>query len=193
MPARRFPRSSTPRRVATLSVHTSPLDQPGAGDAGGMNVYIVELARRLTALGTEVEIFTRATRSDVPPVVELAPGVLVRNVTAGPFEGLAKEDLPGQLCAVTAGVLRAEAQRDFQAAASEYSAALRLDPGFVAARASLSSVQPRPAESGHVRRASANVTAAVNNAGIGVGSSAADPAFQAAQRPVTISLEVRIP
>ena len=38
--------------------------------------------------------------------------MLVRNVTAGPFEGLAKEDLPGQLCAVTAGVLRAEAQRD---------------------------------------------------------------------------------
>ncbi|MET0741458.1 MAG: D-inositol-3-phosphate glycosyltransferase [Candidatus Nanopelagicales bacterium] len=103
---------SAPRRIAMLSVHTSPLDQPGTGDAGGMNIYIVELARRLTALGTEVEIFTRATRGDLPPVVELAPGVLVRNVTAGPFEGLAKEDLPGQLCAVTAGVLRAEAQRD---------------------------------------------------------------------------------
>ncbi len=58
---------SAPRRIAMLSVHTSPLDQPGTGDAGGMNVYIVELARRLTALGTEVEIFTRATRSDLPP------------------------------------------------------------------------------------------------------------------------------
>lgn len=108
VPVRRL----TPRRVAMLSVHTSPLDQPGTGDAGGMNVYVVELARRLAALGTEVEVFTRATRSDLPPVVELAPGVLVRHVVAGPFEGLAKEDLPGQLCAITSGVLRAEAQSE---------------------------------------------------------------------------------
>jgi D-inositol-3-phosphate glycosyltransferase len=94
-----------------LSVHTSPLDQPGTGDAGGMNVYIVETARRLAEAGVEVEIFTRATSSDQPPVTTMTPGVLVRHVTAGPFEGLAKQDLPGQLCAVTAGVLRAEAAR----------------------------------------------------------------------------------
>jgi D-inositol-3-phosphate glycosyltransferase len=105
-------RRGAPRRIATLSVHTSPLDQPGTGDAGGMNVYIVELSKRLAALGIEVEIFTRATSSDLPPQVELAPGVLVRHVTAGPFEGLSKEDLPGQLCAFTAGVLRAEAMRE---------------------------------------------------------------------------------
>ncbi len=103
--------SKLPRRVATLSVHTSPLHQPGTGDAGGMNVYIVEVAKRLAEAGVQIEIFTRATGSDLPPVVELAPGVLVRHVTAGPFEGLAKEELPAQLCAFTAGVLRAEAAR----------------------------------------------------------------------------------
>ncbi len=101
-----------PRRVAMLSVHTSPLDQPGTGDAGGMNVYVVELSRRLAALGIEVEVFTRATRSDLPPFVELTPGVQVRNVVAGPFEGMAKEDLPGQLCAMTRGVLRVEASHE---------------------------------------------------------------------------------
>lgn len=101
-----------PRRVAMLSVHTSPLDQPGTGDAGGLNVYVVELARRLAALGTEVEVFTRATRGDVDPVVELSPGVTVRTVVAGPFEGLAKEDLPAQLCTVTRGVLRVEARHE---------------------------------------------------------------------------------
>lgn len=101
----------TPRRIATLSVHTSPLHQPGTGDAGGMNVYIVEVARRLAEAGVEVEIFTRATASDLPPVVEMAPGVQVRHITAGPFEGLAKEDLPAQLCAFTNGVLRVEAAR----------------------------------------------------------------------------------
>ena len=92
-----------------LSVHTSPLHQPGTGDAGGMNVYIVELSKRLADRGIEVEIFTRSTCSELPPTVELAPGVLVRHVTAGPFEGLAKEELPAQLCAFTHGVLRAEA------------------------------------------------------------------------------------
>ncbi|MEU9576208.1 MULTISPECIES: D-inositol-3-phosphate glycosyltransferase [Streptomyces] len=96
-----------PRRVAMLSVHTSPLHQPGTGDAGGMNVYIVELARRLAAQGVEVEIFTRATSASLPPAVELAPGVLVRHVDAGPYEGLAKEDLPAQLCAFTHGVMQA--------------------------------------------------------------------------------------
>ena len=100
------------RRVATMSVHTSPLEQPGAGDAGGMNVYVVELSRRLAALGIEVDIFTRATTSALPPVVELAPGVTVRHITAGPFEGLRKNDLPAQLCAFTSGVLRTEAGHD---------------------------------------------------------------------------------
>jgi len=96
-------------RVAMLSVHTSPLEQPGTGDAGGMNVYVVEVSRQLARQGVEVEIFTRATAVDQPPTVELEPGVLVRHVTAGPYEGLAKGDLPGQLCAFTAGVMRAEA------------------------------------------------------------------------------------
>jgi D-inositol-3-phosphate glycosyltransferase len=99
----------TPHRIATLSVHTSPLEQPGTGDAGGMNIYIVEVSKRLARLGVEVEIFTRATGSTLPPVVEMAPGVSVRHITAGPFEGLSKEDLPSQLCAFTNGVLRTEA------------------------------------------------------------------------------------
>jgi D-inositol-3-phosphate glycosyltransferase len=99
------------RRAAVLSVHTSPLDQPGTGDAGGMNVYIVEVARRLAAANVEVEIFTRATAGGLPPTVEMAPGVSVRHVISGPLEGLPKEDLPAQLCAFTHGVMRAEAGR----------------------------------------------------------------------------------
>ncbi|TDB90012.1 D-inositol-3-phosphate glycosyltransferase [Actinomadura sp. 7K534] len=99
-------------RVATVSVHTSPLDQPGTGDAGGMNVYIVEVAKRLAARGVEVDIFTRATCRAMPPVVELAPGVLVRNVVAGPFEELDKTDLPRHLCGFTSGILRVEAAHE---------------------------------------------------------------------------------
>lgn len=98
-----------PRRVAMLSVHTSPLDQPGTGDAGGMNVYVVELSKRLAALEIEVEIFTRATSGDLPTVVELGDGLRVRHVVAGPLEGLSKGDLPGQLCTFARDVLRTEA------------------------------------------------------------------------------------
>ncbi|ORA41802.1 D-inositol-3-phosphate glycosyltransferase [Mycobacterium branderi] len=95
-----------------LSVHTSPLAQPGTGDAGGMNVYVLQSALHLARRGVAVEIFTRATASTDPPVVVVAPGVLVRNVVAGPFEGLDKYDLPTQLCAFAAGVLRAEAAHE---------------------------------------------------------------------------------
>jgi D-inositol-3-phosphate glycosyltransferase len=103
--------TAQPHRVAMLAVHTSPLAQPGTGDAGGLNVYVVQTARRLAERGVEVEIFTRATSSTLPPTAELAPGVLVRHVTAGPFEGLGKDDLPGQLCAFASGVMRTEAAR----------------------------------------------------------------------------------
>jgi D-inositol-3-phosphate glycosyltransferase len=99
----------SPRRIATISLHTSPLDQPGTGDAGGLNVYVVEVSKRLAERGIEVEIFTRAVCRDTPPTVELVPGVLVRNVVAGPFEELDKNALPGQICPFTFGVLRTEA------------------------------------------------------------------------------------
>ncbi|WP_443689938.1 D-inositol-3-phosphate glycosyltransferase [Nocardioides bruguierae] len=97
------------RRAAMISLHTSPLDQPGTGDAGGMNVYVIELARRLAATGCEVDVFTRATSSAQPPVVEVDDGILVRHVAAGPFEGLTKSELPGQLCTFAREVLRTEA------------------------------------------------------------------------------------
>ncbi|OBI51037.1 D-inositol-3-phosphate glycosyltransferase [Mycobacterium sp. E787] len=105
-------RRSDPRRVAVLAVHTSPLAQPGTGDAGGMNVYVLQTALHLARRGIEVEIFTRATASADPPIAHVAPGVLVRNVVAGPFEGLDKYDLPTQLCAFAAAVLRAEASHE---------------------------------------------------------------------------------
>jgi D-inositol-3-phosphate glycosyltransferase len=90
-----------------ISVHTSPLEQPGRGDAGGMNVYVDAVARRMARRGIEVEVFTRATSSDQPRRVEAEPGYVVRHVLAGPFGAVAKEDLPGLLCPFAAQVLRA--------------------------------------------------------------------------------------
>jgi len=100
------------RRVAMISLHTSPLDQPGTGDAGGMNVYVIELAKRLAERDIEVDIFTRSTSSQLPSVVQAADGVRVQHIVAGPFEGLTKGELPGQLCAFARDVLRTEASHD---------------------------------------------------------------------------------
>lgn len=94
-----------------VSVHTSPLSQPGTGDAGGLNVYVVETAKRLAARGVSVDIFTRRTSAALGESVELAPGVLVHHIAAGPYEGLGKEDLPGQLCAFAAGMMRVGASK----------------------------------------------------------------------------------
>lgn len=104
-------RDIRPRRIAVVSLHTSPLDQPGTGDAGGLNVYVLETSRRLAAAGVDVEIFTRAVSSSLPPTIEIEPGVSVTHLRAGPFEELPKEDLPAQMCAFSAGLLRAEAGR----------------------------------------------------------------------------------
>jgi D-inositol-3-phosphate glycosyltransferase len=74
-----------------------------------MNVYIIETARKLAQRNVAVDIFTRATSPDLPLSVEVEAGVKVHHIPAGPYGGLRKEDLPGQLCAVTAGVMRVEA------------------------------------------------------------------------------------
>lgn len=87
------------RRLAVLSVHTSPLDQPGAGDGGGLNVYVREVATRLASRGVEVDIFTRRTRADQPATVRPAPGVAVHHLDAGPARGVSKEEVPNHLCA----------------------------------------------------------------------------------------------
>lgn len=86
------------RRVALLSVHTSPLEQPGTGDGGGLNVYVLEVARRLAARGVEVDVFTRRTSPHQPAVVQVARGARVIRVTAGPALPLPKEDLTNHLC-----------------------------------------------------------------------------------------------
>ena len=104
------PRSG-PRRVALLSAHTSPLEQPGTGDAGGMNVYVLELSRRLADRGVAVDVFTRSTSRHQPETIDAAPGVTVHHVSAGPFDGLGKEDLPAQLCGFVRDVLREEVER----------------------------------------------------------------------------------
>ncbi|MDQ3737954.1 MAG: glycosyltransferase [Actinomycetota bacterium] len=83
-------------RVAMISLHTSPLAQPGAGDSGGMNVYVREVASALAQAGVECTTYTRATCSDVEPEVLVEPGHRVVHIPAGPCH-LPKEALPDVL------------------------------------------------------------------------------------------------
>lgn len=82
------------RRVAMLSMHTSPLSQPGSGDGGGMNVYVRELAAALARRGVRCEVFTRADSEEVPAWVEVEPGFRVHYVPSGPLAPVPKHCLP---------------------------------------------------------------------------------------------------
>lgn len=86
--------TNNPQRIAMISLHTSPLEQPGSGDAGGMNVYIRHLALALADLGVQVDVFVRGpeTRTTV-----MAPGVVCHEVQAGPPGKLTKEELAEHL------------------------------------------------------------------------------------------------
>jgi len=91
-------------RVAILSFHTSPLTQPGVGDAGGMNVYVRELVSALAHAGLDCTTYTRAWRADLPEVVQVEPNHRVVHVPAGPFD-LSKEDLLDVVDQFTDGVV----------------------------------------------------------------------------------------
>jgi len=80
------------KRVSILSLHTSPLAQPGVGDGGGMNVYVRELVSALAHAGLDCTTYTRAWRPDLPRVVNVEPNHRVVHVEAGDFD-LPKNDL----------------------------------------------------------------------------------------------------
>ena len=103
------------RRLAVLSLHTSPLAQLGAGDGGGMNVYVRELSGALARAGVDCDVYTRASAPDLAPVVNVEPGVRVHHVAAGPAAAVPKDELPELVDDFTAGVLarmRADAPPD---------------------------------------------------------------------------------
>lgn len=80
------------RRVAVISLHTSPLLQPGSGDSGGMNVYVREIVSSLSQAGLECTTYTRADRAGLPREVWVEPNHRVVYIEAGPHH-LPKEAL----------------------------------------------------------------------------------------------------
>ncbi|MGI8459200.1 MAG: D-inositol-3-phosphate glycosyltransferase [Propionibacteriaceae bacterium] len=97
-------RRGLPSRVAMISLHTSPLETPGFADAGGLNVYVDEVARRLGARGVDVDVYTRRRSPDQPDQITSTERVTVHHVTAGPARPVPKEQLPGLVDAFADGV-----------------------------------------------------------------------------------------
>jgi D-inositol-3-phosphate glycosyltransferase len=94
------------RRLAVLSMHTSPLAQPGTGDGGGMNVYVRELSSALARSGVACDVFTRASSDELAPSVLVEPGFRVHHVPAGPPAEVGKEALPDMVDEFADGVLK---------------------------------------------------------------------------------------
>ena len=95
-------------RIAFISVHGCPLAELGTKNAGGMNVYIGQLAQHLGRLGFNVDIFTRIHQADTPVVEEYSENVRIIHIDAGPAN-VAKEEIFDHL-------------PDFVAKAKEYQA-----------------------------------------------------------------------
>jgi phosphoheptose isomerase len=81
------------KRIAFISEHASPLATLGGVDSGGQNVYVGELAKHLTELGYQIDIFTRWDDIKLPQIICWVPGVRVIHIKAGPVEVLEKEKL----------------------------------------------------------------------------------------------------
>jgi D-inositol-3-phosphate glycosyltransferase len=92
------------RTLAVLSLHTSPLAQPGVGDSGGMNVYVRELVSSLAQAGVASRVYVRRWSDELAPVVDVEPGFQVVHVDAGPPE-LPKDALPEVVDEFAAGVI----------------------------------------------------------------------------------------
>ena len=106
-------------RIAVLMVHTSPLEQPGIGDAGGMNIYVVESAQRMAAMGVAVDIFTRRTHASETEIVEISPGVRLRYFDCG-HGTLTKEQLPVHIAGLSREFLRIVKEESYDVIHSHY-------------------------------------------------------------------------
>jgi D-inositol-3-phosphate glycosyltransferase len=77
-------------KIAMLSIHSCPTRRLGGKDAGGMNVYIRELARELGRRGHQVDIYVRAHDPIDDQIVQLAENARLIHLEAGEVEDIHK-------------------------------------------------------------------------------------------------------
>ncbi len=87
------------RKVALVMVHTSPLEQAGTGDAGGMNIYVIESAKRMAAMGVDVDIYTRKVDDAQPEIIDFAENIRIVHLNLP--TGTKKEEIPSLIPALS--------------------------------------------------------------------------------------------
>lgn len=108
-----------PLRIGVLSVHTSPLRRPGSGDAGGLNVYALESARRLARRGHDVRIFTADNGDAFADGVEIEPGLRAWHIGHVPADA-AKDAYIDDIYDITADLERRPEFADLDVVHSHY-------------------------------------------------------------------------
>ena len=99
-------------------VHTSPLEQAGTGDAGGMNIYVIESAKRMAAVGVQVDIFTRKIDAAQPEIVEYDKGIRIIHLDL-PI-GTKKEEIPSLIPAMAEDFKKKVKGQGYQVIHSHY-------------------------------------------------------------------------
>ena len=84
------------RNLALLSFHSCPVGRLGEKDTGGMNAYVLQLAREYARRGNRVDVFTRHHNPNDPKIVEIEDGARVIHLDSGPANA-AKSDLFGHI------------------------------------------------------------------------------------------------
>jgi D-inositol-3-phosphate glycosyltransferase len=106
------------KKVALVMVHTSPLEQAGIGDAGGMNIYVIESAKRMADMGFDVDIYTRKISADQADVIDYAPGIQILHLSI-PL-GTKKEEIPSLIPALSVEFKEKIKDRGYQIIHSHY-------------------------------------------------------------------------
>ena len=105
-------------KVALVMVHTSPLEQAGIGDAGGMNIYVIESAKRMAAVGVEVDIYTRKISEEQPEIVEFEKGIRIIHLDLA--IGTKKEEIPALIPALAEELKKKIQGKGYQVIHSHY-------------------------------------------------------------------------
>src|SRR2546429_3187884 len=70
--------------LAIVSLHASPVAALGAGENGGMNVYVRAVCEELSRRGIATEVFTRRSSAQGPDRIRLAERSWVTRLAVGP-------------------------------------------------------------------------------------------------------------
>ena len=81
------------KSIALISVHGDPAVEIGKEEAGGQNVYVRKVGEALAAGGWRVDMFTRASDSQQPKIVNHSPNCRTIRIHAGPEDFIPRDEI----------------------------------------------------------------------------------------------------